>query len=155
MPNPETALKGVVHGSVIELDRDLGLPDGQPVSVTLEFATILPPGPIPDDLPRSERWLDRLVFDSSVLPGVRIVKGTNLAADSLLTEIEQGASDGALRQAYPQLTAQDVEALREYARVPDGIRRTAGAWAEDADELDEYLAWARQQRKVGRRELDE
>ena len=55
MPNLETDLKGVVHGSVIELDRDLGLPDGQPVTVTLEFATILAPGPIADDLLRSER----------------------------------------------------------------------------------------------------
>jgi uncharacterized protein (DUF433 family) len=155
MPDHGTALKGVVHGSVIELDRDLGLPDGQTVTVTLQFATILPPEPIPEDIPRGELWLDRLVFDSSVLPGVRIVKGTKLAADSLLTEIEQGASDDALLRAHPELTAEDVEALRVYARVPEWIRRTAGAWAEDADELDEYLEWTRQQRKVGRGGIEE
>ncbi len=32
-------------------------------------------------------------------------------------------------------------------------RRSAGAWAEDAEELDEFLEWNRQQRKLGRREM--
>ncbi|HZZ43299.1 MAG TPA: hypothetical protein VFE58_10205 [Tepidisphaeraceae bacterium] len=29
-------LKGVIHGKTIELERDLGLPDGQAVSVALQ-----------------------------------------------------------------------------------------------------------------------
>lgn len=37
----------------------------------------------------------------------------------------------------------------------EGIRHSAGGWAEDADELDEYLEWNRQQRKVGRGEIPE
>lgn len=36
----------------------------------------------------------------------------------------------------------------------EGIRRSAGAWADDAVELDKYLEWSRQQRKLGRRELE-
>ena len=36
----------------------------------------------------------------------------------------------------------------------EGLRRAAGAWAEDAEELDEFLEWNRQQRKIGRRELE-
>ncbi len=36
----------------------------------------------------------------------------------------------------------------------EGIRRSAGAWAEDAEELDKYLEWNRQQRKVSRPELE-
>lgn len=55
--------------------------------------------------------------------------------------------------ASPELTAKDVETLREYVRAPDWIRQTAGAWAEDGVELDEYLGWARQQRKVGPRAI--
>jgi hypothetical protein len=35
MPNHGTALKGVVHGRVIELEQELGLPDGQAVRVTV------------------------------------------------------------------------------------------------------------------------
>jgi hypothetical protein len=36
----------------------------------------------------------------------------------------------------------------------EGIRRSAGGWAEDAEELDQYLESVRQQRKVGRREAE-
>ena len=36
----------------------------------------------------------------------------------------------------------------------EGLRRSAGAWADDAKELDEYLEWSRQQRKQGRRGLE-
>jgi uncharacterized protein (DUF433 family) len=154
MPDNAGALTGVVHGRIIELERDPGLPDGQTVTITLQYATIVPSEPIPEDVPGPDSWLDRLVFDSSVLPGIRIVKGTKLAAESLVTEVEQGASDDALLQAHAELAPEDVQALRAFARVPAWIRHTAGAWAEDADELDDYLETSRQQRKVGRREVE-
>ena len=32
----------------------------------------------------------------------------------------------------------------------EGLRRAFGAWSDDAEELDRYLEWNRQQRKVGR-----
>ncbi len=76
--------KGVIHGRMIELERDPGLPDGQEVTVTVqavtEAAQKLPPG--------------------------------------------------------------------------EGLRRSAGAWADDAEELDKYLEWNRQQRKRSRPELE-
>ncbi|HPD29964.1 MAG TPA: hypothetical protein PLL20_08220 [Phycisphaerae bacterium] len=37
----------------------------------------------------------------------------------------------------------------------EGLRRSAGAWADDAEGLDRYLEWNRQQRKLGRRERPE
>ena len=77
----KTTVRGVVHGKMIELEHAPGLPDGQPVGVTIEplaaaEARQLPPG--------------------------------------------------------------------------EGLRRAFGAWAEDAAELDRYLEWNRQQRKIGR-----
>ena len=36
----------------------------------------------------------------------------------------------------------------------EGLRRAFGAWAEDAEELDKYLEWARQQRKIGRSPIE-
>ena len=36
----------------------------------------------------------------------------------------------------------------------EGIRRSAGAWADDAEELDKFLEWNRQRRKIGRREIE-
>lgn len=75
-----TILSGVVHGNTIQLDQEVGLPEGQRVSVIVQ--------------PESEH-----------IPG-------------------------------------------------EGLRRAFGGWAEDADELEEYLEWNRQQRKIGRPELE-
>ncbi len=77
-----TAFRGVVHGRIIELDEEIGLPDGQAVSVSVQ-----PVG----------------------------------------------------RQLAPG----------------EGIRRSAGAWADDAEELDKFLEWNRQQRKTSRRPIEE
>jgi hypothetical protein len=43
----------------------------------------------------------------------------------------------------------------EYRLPPgEGLRRSAGAWADDVEGLDQYLEWNRQQRKQPRRELE-
>ncbi len=77
-------VKGVVHGRMIELVREPGIPDGQEVTVTVqsirEPQRALPPG--------------------------------------------------------------------------EGLRRSAGAWDDDAQGLDEYLRWNRQQRKRPAREVE-
>jgi hypothetical protein len=36
----------------------------------------------------------------------------------------------------------------------EGFRRSAGAWADDAEEVDEFLEWNRQQRKLSRPEIE-
>lgn len=145
-------LSGVIHGKVIELAQDLGLPDGQQVTVTVlavpqEGAVIVPSEPLP-------WWLDRLDINPDVRKGKYVVKGTLLLADDLIAEMEQGRTDDEIMQAHPELTPPDVAALREYAKVPAGLRRVAGAWADEAEELDEYLEWNRRQRKVSRREIE-
>jgi hypothetical protein len=53
------------------------------------------------------------------------------------------------------LTPEDVSAVREYAKLPIEMRRSFGAWAADAEELDEYLEWNRQQRRVSHREIED
>ncbi|MFI5460415.1 MAG: hypothetical protein ACHRXM_33785 [Isosphaerales bacterium] len=42
MASAHTVFKGVVHGKLIELEKEPGLPDGQQVTVALQ--PILPPG---------------------------------------------------------------------------------------------------------------
>jgi hypothetical protein len=79
-------IHGRAHGKTIELDEDLGIPDGQEVRVRVE---LLPP-PAPEQL----------------APG-------------------------------------------------EGLRRAFGAWSADTEELDRFLEWNRQQRKVGRRGIEE
>jgi hypothetical protein len=56
--------------------------------------------------------------------------------------------------AHAELTREDLDALRQYARCPMGLRWSFGAWAEDAEELDRFLAWNRQRREVKRREIE-
>jgi uncharacterized protein (DUF433 family) len=141
-----TTIQGVIHGKTIELKTEPGLPDGQAVTVTIQRIDDLPA-----DFPGVELWMDRLVFDSAVHPFERVVKGTRLTAEALVSELAQGCTDAEMVQAHPDLVKEDVAALRYYARWPVGLRLSCGGWADDAVELDKYLEWTRQQRKIPRR----
>jgi len=136
-------MQGVIHGKTIELEREPGLPEGQRVAVDV----------CPLDEPPA--WLERFVVDPTVLAGKFVIKGTRLLVDDLVQMVDEGRSDDELRQLHPELTPIDIEAVRHYARVPEGLRRSFGGWAEDAEELDKYLDWTRQQRKARRPEVQE
>jgi uncharacterized protein (DUF433 family) len=136
-------IQGVFHGKTIELERESGLPEGQRVAV--EVCPI-------DERPA---WLERFVVDPTMTPGTFVIKGTRLLVDDLVQSAADGRTDEELRQLYPDLTTADVEAVRNYARVPEGLRRSFGGWVEDAEELDKYLDWTRQQRKARRAEVQE
>jgi len=127
-------LKGVIRGKTIELEQEPELPDGQRVSVQVE----------PDEPPK---WLERFTVDPAIVLGKLLVKGTRLHVEDLVELVEQGRSDEELRRLYPELTAEDTDAVRKYAKVPEGLRKSFGGWAEDAEELDRYLEWTRQNRK--------
>jgi len=49
-----------------------------------------------------------------------------------------------------------LQPVAQFAPLPsgEGIRRSAGGWSDDPEGLDQYLQWTRQQRKVGRREIE-
>ena len=136
-------IQGVIHGKTIELEAAPGLPEGQRVAVEVR----------PVDVPPT--WLERFVIDPAIRPGKFVVKATRLLVDDLVRLVEEGRTDDELRQLHPELTPADVEAVRHYARVPEGLRRSFGGWAEDAEGLDEYLEWTRRQRKIPRREIEE
>jgi uncharacterized protein (DUF433 family) len=144
-------LQGVIHGKTIELEREPGLPDGQAVSV--EIRPVTPSAHAGDPAP--PWWLERLEVNPTVKLGKWVVKGTRLLADSLVKELEAGRSEAELLQVHPELTGKDLAALREYARLPVEMRRLFGAWADEADELDEFLEERRQLRRIPRREVDE
>jgi uncharacterized protein (DUF433 family) len=100
-------------------------------------------------------WLDRFAVDPAARPGNFAIKGTHLLVDDLVQLVDDGRTDEELRQAHPELAAADVDAVRNNARVPESMRRSFGGWSEETLELDEYLAWTLQQRKVRRREIEE
>jgi uncharacterized protein (DUF433 family) len=149
-------LKGVIRGKLIELEQETGLMDGQTVAVEIRpFEEKIESSAPANEVPRVETWMDRLVFEPSTLPGERVVKGTRLAAEALVQELEAGQTEEELLKAHPELAPEDISALHNYARTPVGLRRSVGAWAEDAEELDKYLEWTRQQREIKRREIEE
>jgi uncharacterized protein (DUF433 family) len=151
MISSQTALKGVVHGKTIELEHEPGLPDGQAVSVDIK--PIAPT--VSKSQPAAPWWLARFDVNPAVRPDKFVIKGTRLLADELVERLEQGGTEQELVRDHPSLTPQDLAALREYEKVPLPLRRCFGAWAADAEELDQYLEWSRQQRKSNRRSLDD
>ena len=150
-----TALKGIIHGKRIELEQEPGFADGQTVTVEIRALEQKAESRAASEVPPVETWLGRLVFEPNILPGERIVKGTHLAAEVLVQELAAGQTEEGLLKAHPELTQEDISALCNYARTPVDLRRSVGAWAEDAEELDKYLEWTRQQRKIRRREIEE
>ena len=135
-----TLLRGVVHGRTIELEHEPELPDGQRVSVQVQLEE-LPP-----------KWLERFTVDPSIALGKLLIQGTRLLAEDVARLVEEGRSDVDLRRLYPELTAEDVEAMRHYVKVPAGLRSSFGGWAEDAEELDKFLEDLRESRRQERPE---
>lgn len=58
-----------------------------------------------------------------------------------------GLPDGEKVTVTVQLASGDV-------KPGEGLRRAFGTWADDSEGLDDYLEWNRQQRKLGRGELE-
>jgi uncharacterized protein (DUF433 family) len=148
-------LRGVVHGRSIELAQEPGLPEGQVVTVELEPVAEAEPNHTPPAEASPPWWLGRLEVNPTVVRGRLVVRGTRLQAEALVALLEEGRTAEELLGAHPELTAKDIAAIREYAKVSPGLRRSFGAWAEDAEELDNYLEWNRQQRKAGRRRIED
>jgi uncharacterized protein (DUF433 family) len=139
-----TELRGVVHGKTIELEQEPGLPDGQRVAVAVH--------PL-DEVAAS--WLERFTVDPQAAPGRFVIRGTGLVVDDLVRMVAEGRTDEDFVRVHPELTSQDIGAVREYAQVPEALRESFGGWAEDAEQLDEYLEWCRRQRRTQRREIEE
>lgn len=146
-----TTFRTTVRGRTIELPWDLGLAEDRIIEVTIKTC---PEVESPQE-PPPPKWLERFEVNPAVAVGKLVIKGTQLRADTVVELLEEGKSEEELLRAHPELTPEDVAAVREYAKVPLGLRRSFGAWAEDAEELDKFLAEIRQARKIPRRGLEE
>ena len=78
---------------------------------------------------------------STMLKG--IVRGKTIELES-----ETGFDDG--------LEVSVVISISRRTKLPpgEGLRLAAGAWADDAEELDKYLEWCRQDRQSAPREIE-
>jgi uncharacterized protein (DUF433 family) len=124
------------------------LPEGQRVQIAIRPFEETPSETPPLDEPPA--WLERLDVDPALAPGKLVIKGTRLLAEDLARLIEEGRNDEELQHLHPDLTPDDWDAVRCYARLPLALRRSFGAWAEDAEELDQFLEQRRAARRVHR-----
>ncbi len=60
----------------------------------------------------------RIVVDSQVLAGQPIVRGTRLAVAFIIDLLTQGWSEADILRSYPILTADDIQACRQFSSVP-------------------------------------
>ena len=84
-----------------------------------------------------------MTTNSNAVRGV--VHGKTIELDE-----ETGLPDG----QEVTITVQPVKSDQSKLSPGEGLRRSFGAWADDAEDLDKYLEWNRQQRKIGRPEIE-
>ena len=61
-------------------------------------------------------WRERIVADQEILAGKPVVRGTRLSADFLLELLEIGWRYEQIFESYPNLTAEDLQAVVAFAR---------------------------------------
>lgn len=146
-----TSFRTTVRGRTIELPWDLGLPEDRVIEVTIKTCPEVESPPEPP-LPW---WLERLEVDAAGVPGRFVIKGTHLRAEALAALLEEGKSGEELLRTHPELTPEDVAAVREYAKLPLSFRRSFGCSAEEAEELDKFIEETYRLRRVPGREIEE
>lgn len=58
---------------------------------------------------------DRITIDPDVMQGKPVIRGTRITVHLLVRKLSEGATEGALLDAYPHLTAEDIRAALAYA----------------------------------------
>jgi uncharacterized protein (DUF433 family) len=58
---------------------------------------------------------DVIVVDSDIMTGKPVIKGTRITVELVLRKLAEGASEGALLEAYPDLKQSDIRAVLSYS----------------------------------------
>lgn len=60
-------------------------------------------------------WRDRVTIDPDLRHGQPCIRGTRVAVATIVGSLADGMSEEEIRQAYPQVTIEDVRAALAYA----------------------------------------
>jgi uncharacterized protein (DUF433 family) len=63
----------------------------------------------------NRRWQDRITIDPEVHHGDPCIKGTRIPVTTIVGSLADGMTFGEIREAYPQLTDEDIYAALAYA----------------------------------------
>jgi uncharacterized protein (DUF433 family) len=61
------------------------------------------------------RWQERIVMDPDLHHGDPCIKGTRIPVTMIVGSLADGMTYGQIRQAYPQLSDDDISAALSYA----------------------------------------
>lgn len=61
------------------------------------------------------RWQDRITIDPEIHHGDACIKGTRIPAGIIISSLADGMTFDEIREAYPQLTHDDIYAALAYA----------------------------------------
>jgi len=61
------------------------------------------------------RWQERVVVDNDLHHGDPCIKGTRIPVAMIVGSLADGMTHGQIRQAFPQLTDDDISAALAYA----------------------------------------
>jgi len=64
----------------------------------------------------SDELLQRISIDPNICFGKPCIRGTRIWVDVIVENLAAGASEQEILNAYPALTADDINAARTYAR---------------------------------------
>jgi len=60
-------------------------------------------------------YRDRIHADPSIFSGKPVIKGTRISVELVLSRLSEGASTQALLEAWPNLSAADIQAALAYS----------------------------------------
>lgn len=69
-----------------------------------------------EELSNQSKWQDRIAFDSAVLSGKPVIKGTRIAVEFVIDLLSQGWSNADIATNYPNVTEDDIRACLAYAK---------------------------------------
>ena len=58
---------------------------------------------------------DRIEINPKIMLGKPVIRGTRIPVELIVRKLAEGADEEALHQAYPRLTAADIQAALRYA----------------------------------------
>jgi uncharacterized protein (DUF433 family) len=59
--------------------------------------------------------IDRIEINPKVMMGKPVIRGTRLTVELILRKLSEGATETELRESYPRLTREDIQAAIRYA----------------------------------------
>ncbi len=63
------------------------------------------------------RWQDRVVIDLDLHHGEACIRGTRVPVAMIIGSLADGMTNAEIRQSYPQLKDEDIQAALAYAAV--------------------------------------